>query len=392
MFPVKISGIGVVSALGIGVNANLEALQSGRSGLGAISLFDTNHCVPVGEVKCSNDELRQRLGLPIDKVFSRTAMLGMMAAREALDDAQIDTHWRVGLVSATSVGGMDLTEQFYRDFMRNPDSGRLRMVVHHDSADSTLHIADYCGIDHFSTTISTACSSSANAIMLGARLIRAGLLDVVVAGGTDALCQFTVNGFASLKILDTQPCRPFDATRAGLNLGEGAGYIVLQRADAPSVRDYGRLLGFANANDATHQTATSQSGDGAFLSMSKALQMAELSTAAIDYINVHGTGTGNNDASEGAALQRIFGADIPTFSSTKAFTGHTLAAAGGIEAVFSLLAMRHGAVWPNLNFTTPMRELPLVPETHFRDGLAIHHVMSNSFGFGGNCATLIFGK
>ncbi len=389
---IKISGIGIVSALGVGVQRNLDALRIGQSGLGDVSLFKTNHHVPVGEVKLSNAELKQRLGVPANGTFSRTALLGMMAAKEAVDDAQIGENQRIGLVSATSVGGMDLTECFYRDFMHDNTKGRLRMAAHHDSADSTLHIAAYCGIRDFSTTISTACSSAANAIMLGARLLQAGLLDVVVAGGTDSLCQFTLNGFKSLMILDENPCRPFDDTRAGLNLGEGAGYIVLQRAECPSAKSYGYLLGFANTNDATHQTATSQSGDGAFLSMSKALAMAKLSTADIDYINVHGTGTGNNDASEGAALQRLFGAKVPRFSSTKAFTGHTLAAAGGIEAVFALLSLQNGAVWPNLNFATAMHELPLVPQTAFAEGCNLQNVMSNSFGFGGNCATLIFGK
>lgn len=389
---IVVSGIGVVSALGIGVAQNVQMLRAGRSGLGNVSLFKTHHRVPVGEVKSGNDELRRRLGLSPDAHCSRTALLGMLAAKEALDDAHTDACARIGLISATSVGGMDLTEQFYRDFRRDNTQGRLRMVVHHDSADSTLQIADYCGIRHFSTTISTACSSSANAIMLGARLIRAGLLDVAVAGGTDALCRFTLNGFKSLLILDEAPCRPFDNTRAGLNLGEGAGYIVLQRADMPARKTYGRLVGFANTNDAHHQTATSQSGDGAFLSMSQALRTAQLSTDAIDYINVHGTGTGNNDASEGAALRRLFGDAVPRFSSTKAFTGHTLAAAGGIEAVFALLALRYDTIWPNLNFRIPMADLPLVPETMLREGCSLQYVMSNSFGFGGNCTTLIFGK
>lgn len=389
---IVVSGIGVVSALGIGVAQNVQMLRAGRSGLGNVSLFKTHHRVPVGEVKSGNDELRRSLGLSPDAHCSRTALLGMLAAKEALDDAHADACARIGLISATSVGGMDLTEQFYRDFRRDNTQGWLRMVVHHDSADSTLQIADYCGIRHFSTTISTACSSSANAIMLGARLIRAGLLDVAVAGGTDALCRFTLNGFKSLLILDEAPCRPFDNTRAGLNLGEGAGYIVLQRADMPARKTYGRLVGFANTNDAHHQTATSQSGDGAFLSMSQALHTAQLSTDAIDYINVHGTGTGNNDASEGAALRRLFGDAVPRFSSTKAFTGHTLAAAGGIEAVFALLALRYDTIWPNLNFRTPMADLPLVPETMLREGCSLQYVMSNSFGFGGNCTTLIFGK
>lgn len=171
----------------MGVQRNCDALRAGQSGLDSVSLFKTNHRVPVGEVKLSNGALKTRLGLPENATFSRTALLGMLAAKEAIDDAQIAANQRVGLVSATSVGGMDLTECFYRDFMHDPNKGRLRLAAHHDSADSTLQIANYCGIHDFSTTISTACSSAANAIMLGARLLRAGLLDVVVAGGRCAL-------------------------------------------------------------------------------------------------------------------------------------------------------------------------------------------------------------
>ncbi|MGM9746910.1 MAG: beta-ketoacyl-[acyl-carrier-protein] synthase family protein [Paludibacteraceae bacterium] len=389
---ILVSGIGIVSALGVGVRDNYAALRAGQSGLGDITLFKTSLRVPVGEVKYDNGALKRQLGLSQTETVSRTALLGMLAAAEAVDDAHLPANVRVGLVSATSVGGMDLTERFYRDFMYDNSKGRLRMVVHHDSADSTLRIADYCGIRDFSTTISTACSSSANAIMFGARLIRAGLLDAVVAGGTDALCQFTLNGFNSLKILDAQRCRPFNAIRAGLNLGEGAGFVVLQRADLMPPNNYGTLIGFANANDSFHQTASSQSGDGAFLSMSKAMAMAQLSTDAIDYINVHGTGTGNNDAAESAALLRLFGEKIPPFSSTKAFTGHTLAAAGGIEAVFAMLSLRHGAIYPNLGFESPIDTFALIPETVFSDGRPLRVVMSNSFGFGGNCSTLIFRK
>ena len=228
--------------------------------------------------------------------------------------------------------------------------------------------------------------------MLAARLIRAGLYDAVLAGGTDPLCQFTLNGFQSLKILDTAPCRPFDNTRAGLNLGEGAAYLLLQRDDIPCPHRYAELIGWANANDAQHQTASSANGEGDYLSMSKALRSAHLTPQDIDYINVHGTGTANNDSSEGAAMHRIFGDKVPPFSSTKAYTGHTLAAAGAIEGVFSILSLQHGAIYPNLHFSQPMKDTNLYPATHFSEGNSINTVMSNSFGFGGNCSTLIFGK
>lgn len=388
-----VSGIGVVSSIGIGVDANVASLASQKDGMGSITLFDSTHNLPVSEVKASNSELMQMLSLPDHNTYSRTALLGMLAANEALKDAGIDLDkLRVGLVSATSVGGMDLTYGFYEEFAKDSSKGRLRDVASHDCYDSTYRIAEYCGIKGFSTTISTACSSAANAVMLGARLIKHGYLDCVVVGGTDALCKFTLNGFNSLMILDSKKCRPFDNSRAGLNLGEGAGYIVLQRADTVVSKPYCFLGGYANANDAYHQTASSAEGNGAYLAMSQALSMSGLALSDISYVNVHGTGTPNNDASEGAALRRMFGDNVPAFSSTKSYTGHTLAAAGGIEAVFSVLSIDKGMIFPNLNFTTPIEGLGLTPETSFSEGNDISAVMSNSFGFGGNNSSIIFTK
>lgn len=382
---IVVTGIGVVSALGIGVSQNYDSLKCSKSGLDKVKNFQTIHNVPVGEVKFTNDELKEKLGIPQRKKYSRTSLLGILAAKEALEDAKI-SNGRIGLISATSVGGMDLTENIYPDML---EKGSLSEILRHDSADSTLCIGKYLNINDFSTTISTACSSSANAIMLGCRMLNMGLLDYVVVGGTDALCKFTLNGFKSLRILDDEKCRPFCKTRAGLNLGEGAAYLVLEKqSDKPH---YGKVLGYANANDATHQTATSDEGEGAYLSMKKALAKANINPSDIDYINVHGTATGNNDLSEGNAIKRVFTDNIPYFSSTKAFTGHCLAAAGAIEAVFSLLAIKNGVIFPNLNFVEPI-DNDLIPHTSFSENLEIERVMSNSFGFGGNCSTLIFGK
>jgi 3-oxoacyl-[acyl-carrier-protein] synthase-1 len=387
---IAVSGLGIISAMGTGVNETLAALRSSRSGVGEVSLFETVHRVPVCEVKRDNRALKAMLAIPVDAAISRTALLGMVAASQALADAGTGASLRTGLVSATSTGGMDLTENFFREFAVDDSKGRLRDVVGHECADSTARIARYCDITGFSTTISTACSSAANAIMFGAQLIKRGIVDRVVAGGTDALCRFTLNGFRSLAILSGEPCRPFDANRAGLNLGEGAGYVVLQRDDTLDKTPYGYLTGYANANDAFHQTASSAEGEGAYLAMSKALTMSGLSPADIDYINAHGTGTPNNDASEAVAFVRLFGGNLPPFSSTKPFTGHTLAAAGGIEAVISLLALKNGILVPNLNFATPMEEPKLRPQRALVEGVEIKHVLSNSFGFGGNNSTLIF--
>ncbi len=390
---ITVSGVGVVSALGIGAADHLAALCSGRSGIvPSASLLATRHRLPVGELRLTNAQIGERLNIGNSQHLSRTALLGMAAVQEAIVDAGIQPEQSIGLISATSVGGMDLTEHFFTEFIRNTAAGRLRDVAMHDCAASTLAIARHCGITGYTTTISTACSSAANAIMAGARLIRHGVVDRVVVGGTDALSAFTLNGFMSLMILDQHPCRPFDATRAGLNLGEGAGYLVLQREEELTKDPYCYLTGYANRNDAFHQTASSQEGEGAFLAMADALRMGGISPDAVSYINVHGTGTPNNDLSEGRALCRLFGADVPPFSSTKGYTGHTLAAAGGIEAVFSALAIRNGMIFPNINFTQPIEELGLIPECILRNDKKITSVVTNSFGFGGNCASLLFTK
>lgn len=408
---IYVTGLGVASGIGIGVSENIEALKQGKHGIGKVSLFPTALDVPVSEVKRSNEELKQMLSLPLQRTVSRTALLGMLAAKEALEDSGLDMQskdhpsrdrqepqpqpvnqspLRIGFISATSVGGMDLSEHFYESFKQNHNHGRLREVISHDCGASTELIASYLGINDFVTTISTACSSAANAIMLGARMIKFGQLDAAIVGGTDALCRFTLNGFNSLMILDKEHCRPFDRSRAGLNLGEGAGYLVLQSEKSLRRAPYCELSGYANTNEAYHQTGSSPEGDGAFSSMSEAIASGGISPEEIDYINVHGTGTPGNDASEGAALRRIFGEHVPPFSSVKAFIGHTLGASEGIEAVYSVLSIHKGMVYPNLNFKEAISETGLIPETSFREGLPIRHVLSNSFGFGGNDSSLLF--
>lgn len=385
---IKVCGIGVVSAIGIDCAENLSSLLSGNCGIGAVTLFHTAIGVPVGEVKRTNIKLKESLGIAQNTTVSRTALLGAVAAKEALNDAQIPAGSRIGLISATTVGGMDLSENFYAEFKNAPTSGRLRDIVGHDCASSTEFIARQCGIAGFRTTISTACSSAANAVIMGAQMLDADMLDYVLVGATDALCRFTLNGFNALMILDKGLCRPLDRDRSGLNLGEGAGYLVLAKNPANS---YCSLSGYANANDAFHQTASSESGDGAYMSMRGAVDMSGLALHEIDYINLHGTGTINNDSSEMAALGRLFGANVPPCSSTKCYTGHTLAAAGAIEAIYSVLAIENGVRYANLRFENPIEDAAS-PLTNTQRGVTIKNVLSNSFGFGGNCSSLIFSK
>lgn len=392
---VFIAGAGVITAIGNSWSENLFALKNGISGIGGMMVLDSRHQdLPVGEVKLTNHELAYRTGA--SPGLSRTALLGMHAAKEAYLHSGIRNmkFWRTGLVSATTVGGMDRTEKFFPAFLENPAAGRLRDVVNHECGRITELIADALEIDGHLTTINTACSSSVNSIMYGARLIAHNHLDVVFAGGTDALTKFTLNGFNSLMILDKEPCRPFDASRSGLNLGEGAGFVVLvseRVVEEEGLNPFTRVSGFANTNDAFHQTASSPEGRGSFNAMKGALEMAGLSTTDIDYINLHGTGTLNNDLSEGTAVKRLFGDRYPSMSSTKSYTGHTLGACGGIEAVYSLMALDAQAVFPHLRFQTPMPEAEIVPQQSF-EAKDVRHVMSNSFGFGGNCSSIIFSR
>jgi 3-oxoacyl-(acyl-carrier-protein) synthase len=393
---VAITGMGIISSIGTTVEENFHSLVSIKTGLSTISNFETIHknVIKVGEIKQTNQQLAEQLNLPSDNNFSRTALLGAIAAKQALENANIVdiNEYKSGLISATSVGGMDMTEKYYYDYFENKTCRKY--IASHDIGDNSQKIANCIGLKGLVTTISTACSSAANSIMLGARLIDSGELDRVVVGGTDALAKFTINGFKTLMILSDECNAPFDNNRKGLNLGEAAAFLVLEsekivQKENKKVLAY--VAGFGNANDAFHQTASSENGDGAFLAMNKAFKMAKIQPSAIDYINAHGTATPNNDLSEGRAIIRIFGNKVPDFSSTKPFTGHTLAAAAGIEAVYSVLALQNNIIFPNLNFKTNMAEFNLTPQLTLKEK-EIQHVLSNSFGFGGNCSTLIFSK
>lgn len=384
---IYVSGMGVVSALGIGVDSQLAALKEGRSGVGKMQLLPSVHQeLPVGEVKLGNDELCALLGLKCDDQIPRTALLEAVAVREALSMAGIekDSPSKIALVSGTTVGGMDKFEQ---------NRAEITINTCGCACDLTLDLFPQIG---FATTISTACSSAANALMFAADLIRTGRYDIVVAGGSECLTKFHLNGFNSLMILDPLNCRPFDKGRAGLNLGEGAGYLVLESGSSLQNRKAGALCefsGYGNACDAFHQTASSPQGDGAFLSMSKALTMSGLNPRDISCINAHGTGTVNNDLSEGRALERIFGCGkVPPVFSTKAYTGHTTSASGGIEAVFCILSLLHGFIPASLGFCERMEELSFEPVRKAVLDCEVSHVLDNAFGFGGNDSSIIFSK
>ena len=388
---IAITGIGAVSAIGMNCAETLEALLAERSGIGQMRYLDSVHRdIPVGEVPCSNAELKQMAGIDASEAMPRTSLIGLLAAREAIAMSAIPlSPSEMAFINGTTVGGMDLTEQHWADYARGE---AIENICEHGAGESAVVIAKHLSPEPFSfiATSSTACSSALNAIMMGANMLRTGQVKAALVGGAESLSKFHLNGFNTLMILDRQPCRPFDATRAGLNLGEGAGYLVIEPEEAALARGakiLGYLGGYANTCDAFHQTASSENGEGAYLAMKGALQMAGLQPAEIDYVNAHGTATPNNDLSESAALLRVFGQAMPAVSSTKAFTGHTTSASGGLETVICVLAMSHGFIPANLHWTQTAEGL-IMPITH-TEHRHLKHILCNAFAFGGNESSLI---
>lgn len=393
MQKIVVTGMGIISSIGNSVEENLHSLIHSKSGITRVENFSTylKDFIKVGEIKLSNEDLSERLNIVKENSYTRTSLLAIFAIKEAIKHFSETEISQMGLVSASTVGGMDKTEQYFYEYQNNIS---VRKYIHtHNIGDITHQIADYFGLKSIVTALSTACSSSANAIITGCNLLRMGYLKQVIVGGSDPLSKFTINGFNSLMILSDRDCQPFDNNRKGLNLGEAGAYLVLETEENALKNNHkilATLSGWGNANDAYHQTASSADGEGAFLAMQKALSMANLSPSEIDYVNAHGTATQNNDLSESIALSRVFHS-VPDFSSTKAFTGHTLATASSVEAIYSILAIQNGIVFPNLNFQTPMVEVDIKPQTEIKYK-EINNVLSNSFGFGGNCSTLIFSK
>ena len=394
---IVITGMGICSCIGDNVQETFTHLSQGKSGLSTIELLDTVHRehIRVGEVKHTNEALTNILDIPKENSYSRTSLLGILALREAIKNASLDGEslHSLGLIMASSVGGMDMTERYFYDYATNIPARRY--ITSHNIGEITQQMASYFGIKGFVTSLSTACSSSANAIITAANLIRTGRARTLAVGGADALSKFTINGFNALMILSDKEATPFDEHRKGLNLGEAGAFLILE-AESEALKHGRKILaqlsGWGNANDAYHQTASSEDGEGAFLAIEKALHCSGLSPKDIDYINAHGTATVNNDLSESRALIRIFSEEqMPDLSSTKPFTGHTLAVASAVEAIISILSIEKEMIFPNLNFQTPMKEVNIKPVTILKQK-PIQHVLSNSFGFGGNCSALIFSK
>ncbi|MCE7041573.1 beta-ketoacyl synthase [Dyadobacter sp. CY312] len=393
---VVVTGMGIISAIGNNLDENYLSLHQGKSGIDKAIHFESVYTasLPFGEVKLSNEELKKSLNLLGEKGYTRTSLLSIKAFEEAIQAAGLTAEdlssFDTCLISASTVGGMCLTDQLYED--ANMQSEGSEYLDAYGCAAHTIQLIERFGIRGFTDTINTACSSSANSIMLGARLIQAGRAKRVIVGGVDCLAKYTVNGFNALKILSESPSKPFDENRDGLNLGEAAAYLVLEAEEITfGKKIYACVAGYGNANDAHHPSAMSDDAVGAIASMRQALTSAGIGPEQIGYINAHGTGTPNNDQVELEGIKNIFGTKLPPYNSTKAYTGHTLGAAGAVEAIFSILFLNHGEICAGLNVEIPL-DANFPPSSSLRENVKLDYVLSNSFGFGGNCTSLVLGK
>jgi 3-oxoacyl-[acyl-carrier-protein] synthase-1 len=390
MSPLPISAFTLTSALGQGCAATLQALRAQRSGLAPAHFLDVALPTWAGEVADVDKVVLPEPLSEFDCRNNRLAWLGLQSDGFIEAVSQARRRWgerRVGVFLGTSTSGLLQTELAYR---RRLDDGSLPTDYRYGQTQNTYSVAAFVAqLLHLpgpSWVVSTACSSSAKVFGNAARLIDAGLIDAAVVGGVDSLCLTTLYGFNSLELLSPQICRPWDAARSGLSIGEAAAFALVER---DSAKPQGLLLGVGESNDGYHMSSPHPEGLGAIAAMRGALAQAGLSSTDIDYVNLHGTATPTNDAAEDHAVLSIFGSGTPC-SSTKGATGHTLGAAGGVEAVIALLAIRNGLIPAGLNVQHLDTALRVNYVLQNRNA-SVRHVLSNSFGFGGSNASLVFG-
>ena len=394
MRPVLLPAYTMASCLGHGLEATRAAMRDGRSGLAPCRFETVDLDTFVGEIPGVDAQRLPAHLARFDCRNNRAAELGL-AQDGFLDavEAAARRHGRdrVGVFMGTSTAGILQTELAYR---RRDADGALPADFDYRHTHNSYSIAEYvrerCGLAGPCAAISTACSSSAKAFASATRLMEAGVIDAAVLGGVDTLCLTTLYGFNSLQLLSPQPCRPYDASRDGISIGEAAAFFLLERAPDGASPDAMALLGTGESCDAYHMSSPHPEGLGARMAMQAALDSAGIGADLIDYVNLHGTGTPSNDAAEDKAIGAIFGKRVPV-NSTKGMTGHALGAAGAAEALISVLAVRDG-VMPGSPGT---RELD--PQLHARYEVAggesaLRRVMSNSFGFGGSNCSLVFGR
>jgi 3-oxoacyl-[acyl-carrier-protein] synthase II len=394
-----ITGMGIICAAGRNTGEFLASLKDGRRGIREITLFD---CTGYPSRMAAQIEGYDPLDF-FDKRelqrLSRVDQLVLIAAEEALADADLVLRpkdgVRIGVCLGAGAGGMLSAEIYHRQLLAKKKP-RPSLLLPFIPSYATDRLAERYHLEGLRTTITTACSSSASSIAYGAELIRWGEADVIVCGGGEALSELTFGGFCSLKIMDPFPCRPFDARRQGLSLGEGAAVLILEekeRALRRGTRIYGEMLGYSLGGEAFHITAPEETGKEEARIMGEALRDAGVKPYEVTYINAHGTGTILNDQVETLAIKQVWGEDayqLPV-SSIKSMIGHCLGAAGGLEAAAALLAMSHHFIPPTAGFEQgdEICDLDYVPQSREAE---IEIALSNSFAFGGNCTSLIFGK
>ena len=320
---VFVTGVGIISGLGYGRGATMDALREHRTAIGKIRYLGTSHDLPVSEVPYSNEEMMDMLNIHHDTIMTRTALIGKLALKEAMEDASLNpAGQRTIFISGTTVGGMDKSEQFYLDFLSN-DNHKEYIKTHDCGTCSEMIAEQYQGFEMM-TTLSTACSSAANAIQIGMELIQSGRCDVAVVGGSECITKFHLNGFNTLMILDKEQCRPFDQTRAGINLGEGAGYLVIESEESVKKRGIKPLCilsSCANRCDAFHQTASSPNGEGAFLAMTDALREAGAEVLGIASIFTYGMKKGLDRLAE-ANVKNVSLTNFDVIAQTAAEEGY----------------------------------------------------------------------
>jgi 3-oxoacyl-[acyl-carrier-protein] synthase I len=395
--PLHLSRFTASSCLGLGLAATLAALHEQRGGL-APCHFETVTDLEtyLGEVPGVEDA---PLPASLGAYECRNQRLALLGLRQddfsAAVEAAMARHGRrrVGILLGTSTAGILQTEQAYR--RRDPSTGALPEDFNYRTTHNIYSLADF--VRHWfrlegpALVVSTACSSSAKVFASAARLLTADVIDAALVGGVDSLCLTTLYGFNALELLSTEPCKPFDANRKGLSIGEAAAFVLLERPGDSLDAEAILLLGTGESSDAYHMSAPHPEGLGARLAMAAALHSAGLAVTDIDYLNLHGTATASNDLAEGKAVIRLFGDQLPPCSSTKGATGHTLGAAGGLEAVICALALQHGFLPGGINTHHLDPLIPIPYLTANRDH-APRRVMSNSFGFGGTNCSLVLGR
>ncbi|MCC4116176.1 beta-ketoacyl-[acyl-carrier-protein] synthase family protein [Aromatoleum toluclasticum] len=392
MHPLLISAYTATSCLGRGLEPLREAMFAGRSGLKPCDFETVSLQTWIGEVAGTDDERLPTELARFDCRNNRLAQLGLLqdgfadAVRAAISRHGAD---RTGVFLGTSTSGILETELAYR--RRSPDTGALPADFNYAGTHNTFSLAGFVqnwfGLKGPAVVVSSACSSSAKVFASAARMIASGLIDAALVGGVDSLCLTTLYGFNSLELTSPQACRPFDRARDGISIGEGAAFALLEPAPHALPPDAVLLLGYGESSDAYHMSSPHPEGRGARQAMDAALTRAGLAARDIDYINLHGTATPSNDAAEGKAITGLFGSATPC-SSTKGATGHTLGAAGGIEAVIAALAIRDGFIPAGVGTTDPEEGLDYVLATRRQP---VRRVISNSFGFGGTNCSLILG-